>query len=610
MRAATSPWLWAAVGIACIARFAYLDSDPKIEDWIGYITDEGRWVETARNLALFGDPNLYELSKMHLVLSPAFQALNFVVFKLVGVSFWSARLLTAASGAGILILSVLLLRRHVGSIPLLLGVVVLAAEPAMLGVGRVALPEMPSLFFSLLAFSVISKRKNSLAAAAGAGLLMALAIGMKATTVLMVPGFAVMVLFSGVDEPRRQRLLRCAAFLLGVGIPAALGLFAAMAVGVISPDALFHLAHLFRGFLNFTNPHGVLSRFLANPAMSSVNLLILGAWLCSWMWFFRNENRGTQLGRIHRLSGIWAISWLLTWGFLEYTPGRYFVHVVVPLVLNVVAGLSLWRIVGPARVLARIGELLQSSRVWVPVWLVLASAVILSDLAIDLAGMLGVPNDRLLYRLVAAAILVAAFAVGVHFTRQRPDVAMGFIAFPVFASLLWMAFDQVAVATLSDPAAVHALPLARLVILTGAAFYCFACLRTTSDPKTVWTGALGVALVFVGLVFQSAPILMRPTHSIRDASRAAESMLSDVRLVRSVGGGSLMLENKLHYRDQSSEGLDFGGVLNFSRRYRVVGSELERVGALRLTIHPRYDGSGSSFQLEPGVALVDVYRKR
>src|SRR5262249_23957582 len=35
-------------------RLVYLDADPDYYAWAGYITDEGRWVAHARELALFG----------------------------------------------------------------------------------------------------------------------------------------------------------------------------------------------------------------------------------------------------------------------------------------------------------------------------------------------------------------------------------------------------------------------------------------------------------------------------------------------------------------------------------------------------------------------------
>ena len=47
----------AALGVLVLGvllRISYLDSDPHYYAWAGYITDEGRWVENARSLALRG----------------------------------------------------------------------------------------------------------------------------------------------------------------------------------------------------------------------------------------------------------------------------------------------------------------------------------------------------------------------------------------------------------------------------------------------------------------------------------------------------------------------------------------------------------------------------
>jgi hypothetical protein len=33
-------------------RFLYLGADPHYDEWVGYITDEGRWIGHARVLAL------------------------------------------------------------------------------------------------------------------------------------------------------------------------------------------------------------------------------------------------------------------------------------------------------------------------------------------------------------------------------------------------------------------------------------------------------------------------------------------------------------------------------------------------------------------------------
>src|SRR5688572_6255482 len=81
--------IWTLVALACILRFVHLDSDPKFEYWQGYVTDEGRWTGSARSRVLFGQPLLDDTSRVHLVLAPGFQAANYLVFKLLGVNFWS-----------------------------------------------------------------------------------------------------------------------------------------------------------------------------------------------------------------------------------------------------------------------------------------------------------------------------------------------------------------------------------------------------------------------------------------------------------------------------------------------------------------------------------------
>ncbi|HZA96613.1 MAG TPA: hypothetical protein VE421_10790, partial [Burkholderiaceae bacterium] len=76
--------------LASAGRLIHLDADPSFPTWIGYVVDEGRWNETARNLALFGDPDLNWFSRLHLFMSPGYQAVNYVIFLALGVDFWSA----------------------------------------------------------------------------------------------------------------------------------------------------------------------------------------------------------------------------------------------------------------------------------------------------------------------------------------------------------------------------------------------------------------------------------------------------------------------------------------------------------------------------------------
>ena len=67
-----APLLALAVLLAgSVLRLAYLDADPDYYAWAGYITDEGRWVAHARELALFGRVvNTDWLLHLHLFLAP------------------------------------------------------------------------------------------------------------------------------------------------------------------------------------------------------------------------------------------------------------------------------------------------------------------------------------------------------------------------------------------------------------------------------------------------------------------------------------------------------------------------------------------------------------
>jgi hypothetical protein len=606
---AESLLLWAFVALACIARFIHLDSDPKFEHWIGYITDEGRWVETARNLALFGDLRLYFVSKLHLVLSPGFQAVNYVLFELAGVNFWTARIWTAACGAAVVIVSFLLLRKIASGLPLWLGLVVLAFEPLTLSLGRVAIPEVPSLLFTLLAFVAISSLEKRLLGAVFGGLFMALAISMKSTTMLMAPVFLLMTALSGVPESTRQRVLRCSAFLLGVVIPALIGLALVLAAGIIKVEGYSELFRPLSNALGWGSAYSMVARLVeSSTEYGNVNLLLLAAWVCSWILIFRKEYRGTRLGEIYELSGIWAAGWFVVWMPLAYTPSRYSVHWILPLVIHLVAGLSLWRTIGVARVLTRINVLRARWGIVFFGWLVLPAAVIISTLIMALAGLAGAADVRLAYKLFAIVAIAAVFAVLARAARSAEGSMTGFIAFTVVAALLRMTIEQVGAIALSPSSAKQLLPVIELAMLGGAAWYCLA--KSTSIVSLLERAsakALLCSLALVGLLLQSAPILLQPTYSIRDASRNTVRLFPDAVLLRSFQVGSLLIETRLPYRDAIPESTVVDGLLTWARRTKL-GPDFVPVTTYRLRVHPRYHVSTGQPVVESGSALVDVYR--
>ena len=84
-----------ALLVSVVLRFAMLDADPHYYEWQGYIADEGRWVEHARRLALFDQLLVFGKGNIHLVLSPLYQAVNFVIFEIAGVSRSTTRFFSA-----------------------------------------------------------------------------------------------------------------------------------------------------------------------------------------------------------------------------------------------------------------------------------------------------------------------------------------------------------------------------------------------------------------------------------------------------------------------------------------------------------------------------------
>ena len=71
-----------AIALGCLLRLVWLDADPDYYIWVGYITDEGRWLENVRAL-LFHDELLLPESNLHLLVAPLFQAVNYLVGYLI-----------------------------------------------------------------------------------------------------------------------------------------------------------------------------------------------------------------------------------------------------------------------------------------------------------------------------------------------------------------------------------------------------------------------------------------------------------------------------------------------------------------------------------------------
>ena len=247
--------------LVCIGRLVHLDADPSIPTWIGYFVDEGRWIETARNLALFGDPDVNWLSRLHLFMSPGYQAVSYVVFLAFGVDFWSARLFAAVSGALIVVIVFAVLRRRVTALALAFGAVILGLETNLFALSRLALPETPAVLATLLAFLLLACGRPTLWSAALAGMIGAGAVAMKGSSVLVVLIFPVIALISPREVPVRRRVERSAAFVAGFTFPVVAGLTGLYAFGFLEGHAVGEIAKRFIDFLSWAGPYAAVGRF-------------------------------------------------------------------------------------------------------------------------------------------------------------------------------------------------------------------------------------------------------------------------------------------------------------------------------------------------------------
>lgn len=603
------------VVLACAARVVHLDADPHFPTWIGYIVDEGRWAESARNLALFGTTDGFA-ERVHLLLSPAYQAASYLAFRLFGVSFVSARATAAISGILIVVATYLALRRHVSTFALALGILILGFETNMLAESRMALPELPSVLGSLLAFMILVLGGQSRRNAFAAGLLVTLSVAMKGTSALVVPVFPLVILLDARGVAWAPRLWRCAAFLAGFALPLAAALGLAVAIGLVDLQHVNQIGSRFLGFLSLANPGVAIWAIFESRTHEGRNLMLLAAWFCSWLWLHRAPDAPALVRSLYLMSGLWAIWWLAFWIANTYSPGRYVVHFIVPATVNVMAGLTLADRGTLARIVAafeRSGELLRAARL---VWLVLPTAILLTTI-LPALGPIGILDFSRVSSRVGAIAAIAALLVLA--TRLRPPsnaVIGGLLIAPVAAVLLWLAGRELGLYRhfWADQASLAGVSWAATLGLAYAASFLLAARPLAGKGDTALRIAV-LALVAGPFAVDAAPPIVAPTYTIRDASRDLALRVTCPTEVRAMSAGSMFLGNTLRYRELTRNELNHDGqpydiLVLFEHNalaQRFLGSpaaaRLTRLGTYRLQIHPRYELD----EANDGPARISVY---
>ncbi len=583
------------VALAFALRFIHLDADPHFPTWTQYVVDEGRWNAGARNFALFDSSAMSRLEQVHLMLSPGYQAVNCAVFRLFGVDFWSARVFAAASGALIVLAAFVTLRRHVTIFALALGLAILAFETDLLAESRLALPEVPSLLFILLAFLVLVLRPKTPGNAFIAGLLALAAAAIKATSVLVVPALPLIVLLVPGGGPARKRMMRVAAFVGGMALPMVIGLGAILAFATLDTKAVASMGARILGFLAVADPRFVVWRSFESTQLEIRNLLLLGAWFCSWFWICRDAKANAVTRELYLASGLWALWWLVLWSVNDYSPGRYVVHFAVPATIHLMAGLSL----GSGETFARLAGLLTrtkgSARAAALAWLVLPSAIFLSTVLLGLGEHAGLDLARVSVRVTFIVAIATVLAAVAHRARAERAVA-GFLAFPVTIALVWLGGRELgAFQHFWSFASGASLALwAAVSTLTAVACGILAPRLEAAEWKTRVQYAVVVCVAAVYLAQGVHPVLA-PTYSIRDASRRIERDFPNASQIRTISASSMFLGNRLRFRELARDETGYDLLVMFEHNMssqRLLASpkaaRFERVATYPVIFHPWY----------------------
>jgi Dolichyl-phosphate-mannose-protein mannosyltransferase len=559
--ARTSPLVLVSLCVGIGLRLLYLDADPYYYEWIGYITDEGRWVQHARSLALYGILPGGHAHGLHLFLAPLFQLVHYLIFSLAGVNFWSARILTAVSGSAIPVLFCWKLRRSVTPQALLLGTTLLAVQPDLVELSRVAIPETVVMLFQLVVYFLIVEPGASSRRLFAAGLILVIGVGMKATIVPMLAIFSLLIGFAplATSTTRAERWPHVLAFWCGFAAPAAV-MAPVGFIGSLTPSSVvLPRVSIFGDFLRLNDAFSTGLFLFADSFSPTVNFWGLGVWLSVLAWTANQNGEVLRPLRPYLASSmIWLGCYFVLMLLLSYFPTRYKVHILLPMAVQTAAGLSLLQRGGIERVCASFGEgsaLTQRLRSWL---LSLPTAALLAPILASLASLAGTDPSRLRSKMVCLAVASIPAAFVAHRLRRNPLSIKFLMVFPLVAGLVWFLGSASGLnGSFYWPSATTAvadwpwwISLLGSIVIAGVWARSVSVWRFDECARFVTLYAL---LYLAGSLFSLAPGYIDRHYSIRDASRDLGEFLANSSSVAVARAEGLFLGNTVSYESFESK---------------------------------------------------------
>lgn len=592
----------AVVLAGIMLRLLFLDADPDYYAWIGYITDEGRWVAHAREMALFGHLTNTDWL-VHLLVAPLFQAGSYLVFLLLGVSLWSSRLLTALSGSAILVLFWLGLRRVLAPSAMLVALVLLAFEVDLVMLSRVAVPEMPAMLLQLAVYVLLVTGRPSRGRLFGAGLLLLAMVAIKATTLLMVAIFSVIVLVQPGDEPvRRGRALL--SFWAGFLTPL-LPLLAVLGLGWIPRPAAWANIGILGAFIGLSTPYSIAAFPFDTEFGPVFNVWALGLCLVGVAWLAqRGEPVELPLRRLYLTAGIWYGLYVPLMVVSLYFPDRYRLHILVPMAVGLAAGLTVASRVGSRKIAQVVGGR-DAAGVLALLSLSLPTAAFWAPALAGVSARAGLDPTHLSLKLLCVVVALAITSWVVRrYALSRDSLVRWLIVFPIAGVLLWLIGRRAGVLDAGFWPAPRAAALPWWVVGPWVgALAAYLLVRTGRGwERSRWLALVpAAALCYGGLVVaRVAPSYLHPRYTMKETSAALGVTLADAHdAIASSRSEGLFNGNALAYR--STLGRSWPPrkpdviviAFRFDDPQQVLQREYELIATYRLFISPDYEDEHS-----------------
>jgi hypothetical protein len=278
---------------------------------------------------------------------------------------------------------------------------------------------------------------------------------------------------------------------------------------------------------------------------------------------------------------------------LDYFPERYRIHLLVPLALNIAAGLTLFQRAGLRGVTRALQRMSQKRRIAASTILALPTAAFWAPLLASGYHLIGGDAGHLRIRVAAVAVALAptVMVLAMQFRRGRPPLA--FIIFPVTATLAWLISDRAGLDGLPFwPAPEHDPWTWTLAVGWLAIPAAWALARLLTGRMASWRlraiPIAAAAYVFLSMV-RILPTYIVPQYTMKQASESLGRELSGFKgVIATSAAETLFNANTLQYRNTP----DFGerqpdalivafDVPNVEREYRLVAR-------WEIFISPRY----------------------